>query len=977
MISNPNNFPETLSLQKSPILLRRDQSPLREGIYDLNQGQNSEVNPDESLMDQTLLPSLDMEQQFDLIANKVNETIQSINSIYNEIGYSCQEIAEKKAEIFEAMNNTITSFKSNLQREKNSISNECEWLRQQIRIILAMLNDSSGEKHLKLSSRGIVFDNESMYTEGCKEDVLQHMSKLHLSRNMSNSFQFLDEDANGSPTGLLFSSTSGLGSPFSNGTTGEKTLNSQINADIISRDQYQYMLSHNPNLSLLQYKAKLNCIFLEVLKAFVKVFRKFNEVNRLFWENVETVFENGQTEHPCVLLNSIPTKQEAEEQYALIEDFDTIIDHLKLTNRNYKPELRQGLSDSTDDVAFIISSPRKNRQSLASPENETKPVSSTDENMDKLRDVNYKLVHAIRGLKITKITNEVVSQLTKEVETTEREIESRVAKMKAKIADCLKLIDALSLTELDLIAIQRMQNHSDREKQPSYAGEGLFDVDTLKFIERNPREFGLMDHHMNFVSKLTHTLQTIKDNKQKKWEQYSQACISLWEKLGENRSYTEQFLVDNSNLTDISLTNFKMELKRLYLKRAEYVDSFILDARNQISELQQKLLYSDARCKDFKYYDYDVNEHSGDKEEILNEHEAEIERLKNDYIAKESVLKLYSQLKELLEDQRFLAESSKDSSRLLSKNSCKILLNEEKLRKKINRNLPRVLASLKQEVVDFNHHLLSKGLLPVTAGNDDMFERILVIESEVASLLTNKYSRAKVGSPTKARSNTSTRSTSPKKTVVHSPSRVVKPGFQRRSPVIPESVNNSRRGILQRSALPRSRLSPTQTPRPGSSKNSPRGGELGLAKKSRLENTVLMPLNTSLAPGGLNTNGPSPVSRSESNSSTNSTLYSMCTRVSPLRNAPSGNVGITHPLLPAKRPGKILGALQNEDKENSLILEKVAAFGGPLVAKPPPGEPDHARLSGGSVANSTIVDDDYQTWRAERIRAINGEHTDG
>ncbi|OBA17992.1 hypothetical protein METBIDRAFT_80098 [Metschnikowia bicuspidata var. bicuspidata NRRL YB-4993] len=815
-----------------------------------------------------------MEKQFDAIASKVTETIQSISSIYNEIGYTSLEIAEKKAEIFETINNAIVSFKSNLEREKNSINNECEWLRQQIRVILAMLNDHTGEKHLKLSSRGVVFDDELMYAEGAV-------------------------------------------------AMGEASAAS---------NQNHFMTNHSPTLSLLQYKTRLNLIFLEVLKAFVKVFKRFNEVNRMFWENIDTITDDFTAHKNSVFSESIPSKLDADEHAVLIAEFESILEQLNMTTRNYNPQLRQGMSETAvQDVAFIISSPRKKKQSMAGLESEIDPDASSDEAMNRLREINYKLVHAIRGLKVTKVTNETIAQLAKEVETTENEIEVRVQSMKDKISDCLNVIDVLSLTELDLIAIQRMQSQSDREKQASYAGEGLFDVDTLRFIQNNPREFGLMDHHLNFVARLTHTLQTIRDNKKKKWEQYSQVCSSLWEKLGENRSYTEIFLAENSNLTDLALTNLKMELKRPYAMRSEYVDSFILDARKQVFELHSKLLYSDARRQEFKYKNYDVNDISGDKECILDELEVEIEKLKRDYASKEPVLSLYAELNELLEDQNFLNESSKDSSRLLSKNSCKILLNEEKLRKKINKNLPRVLSSLKQEIITYNDRLLSEGLSPITAGNDDMFEKILLIESDLGT----QGSKPTRNKPSVA---FSTRTSSPKK------------------PSLPE-MNTIRR--------------------------SPRAEDHKvLGKKTALGSAVLVPLNTSLAPNDICSAGPSPVSREDSSSSctsSNDTLYSICSRVSPLKTALNVNRSFSDNFSPSKRAdkGTEKGPISTEDEKENPFVARKTVFGGPLGAllKPKKSRED-ARLSSGSLANSTIGGDDYQTWRDERIKEINGEDLD-
>ncbi|KAM9901341.1 hypothetical protein OXX79_004599 [Metschnikowia pulcherrima] len=963
----------THSSQASNLHSPGDQDWLRESRR-LNPEQIPMANSKETL------PStpLDMEQQFDLITSKVNEAVKSLNMTYNEIGYSSKEIGEKKTKIFEAINNTIESFKTNLQREKNSISNECEWLRQQIRIILAMLGDNTGEKHLRLSSRGVVFKNDRMYAEGCKEDISQHMSKRNTNKQSPSESFMLSDDSSDSPTTSLFPTKMRLGSPFGEShltdKPGFKSCQSSQNSNEGKNENHiqDPVLSHNPQMSLLQHKSRLNSVFLEVLKAFVKVFRDFNEINRILWENIELITEERTTGCPTNIVSAIPDKAEAEEHAILIAEFDSIIEHLNLRNRNYKPELRHGLSDEiSENAAFIISSPRKRRQSALSPQSSPKNSEPSDDAMDRLREINYKLVHAIRGLKVTKITTEVISELSKEVEKTEQEICARTASMKNYIAKCLRLIEALSLTESDLMVIQKMQDQSERESNTS-SGEGLFDIDTLKFIQTNPREFGLMDQHLQFVAKLAHTLQRIKDGKQKKWDHYSQACVELWEKLGENKNYTEQFLSENASLKDSAITNLKVELKRLYSKRAEYVDSFILDARNQISQLQEKLLYSEERCREFKFHDYDVNAESGDKEQILNEHEAEIARLKADYCSKEPVLSLYAQLTGLLEDQKFLAESSKDSSRLLSKNSCKILLNEEKLRKKISKNLPPVLTMLKREIISYNDKQLSQGLPTITAGNDDMFEKVVSIESS-SNVCGNKQARSKA-SPHKSRSVTSTRSSSPTK-VCQSPSRVQKQTHMRKSPAF-ASTGQTKSRISQKTMLPRSRLSPSQRPDTGSRKTSPTNSIIGdNIRDSRIN--VLRPLTMSLAPENSLSRASSPGGRSDLNTSS-STLYSMCPRVSPLRTAQSDNRSFLSSLSPHKLSGK--SSVQNgneDDKENAFVRLK-EKFGGPLVneSHPTRQNDEHTRLSRDSLANSTIVGEDYQNWREERIKQINGDDLD-
>lgn len=80
---------------------------------------------------------------------------------------------------------------------------------------------------------------------------------------------------------------------------------------------------------------------------------------------------------------------------------------------------------------------------------------------------------------------------------------------------------------------------------------------------------------------------------------------------------------------------------------------------------------------------------------LLETCENELKRLEEKLTLYKPILKLISDFESLQEDQEFLERSSKDSSRLLSRNSHKILLTEEKMRKRITRHFPRVINDLR------------------------------------------------------------------------------------------------------------------------------------------------------------------------------------------------------------------------------------------------------------------------------------------
>lgn len=805
-------------------------------------------------------------QRFESIAAHVNKTLLDLSQFYTEIGYSTQEIHVKQDEVFLTIDDTISSISSNALREKNLLQNECEWLRQQIRFLLAMLNDTAGEKTLKLSSRGIVFDNKEIYTAGYKEDVKNQV--------------------------FSYRSASFGKSPFN------ESIEELPSDDFSAQQQYEYMIENIPDLTLLQAKASLNSIFLDVLKSFVKIFRKFTDLAVTFWENMEILGNVPLPQDGLPILRMLPTRAEAETYTELCESFEHTVKILHLSEKNSRPPFASSKSINHDSNAFIISSPRKSKQFLlpfeASPQQQSE---LEEDSMSRLRDINGQLVRAIRNLKVIKLTNQVVQELADEVEKSTVDISVRKVEVKDLISRCLEFQKALLLSDAELVNFQ--------QKYIQSAGQstvGPFGIEALRLIESDPLAFGLESFNIEYLKKLTSVLHQLRESKRKKWDYLMGACTRLWDKLGESPQFIQQFSDLNSSLTDKSLSNLKMELNRLLMKRSEFISSFIVDAKKEVDDYQTRLLYSESQKKEFQFYDYDTNDDSDDKEQILNLHEAEVERLRREYESKEPILKLYGELNELLDDQKFLEESSKDSSRLLQKDSCKILMKEERIRKNLHKNLPRVIRTLKEMVIKFNNEQLDQEKRPFMIHGEGLFEKVLLIESEVcnqrrpksavrASVPARKSSPSKQGtsdsmgsSPTKGPSIV--RNKSPLKITKERPQRVGGGIRQMR----PES-----RTISPERQIPRAR----------------NGGN---------GSTHLQPLTTPLQP--LKPSG------SSLGSPEDSTLYSMCSRISPLKD----NTNVTN-FSPFKA---------NKAKESKSNDKE-------------------------SIANSTVISDLNEDWKEERL----------
>ncbi|CAI7344694.1 ASB_collapsed_G0050400.mRNA.1.CDS.1 [Saccharomyces cerevisiae] len=183
-----------------------------------------------------------------------------------------------------------------------------------------------------------------------------------------------------------------------------------------------------------------------------------------------------------------------------------------------------------------------------------------------------------------------------------------------------------------------------------------------------------------------------------------------------SRIHKDFYVRNNSSLSTESLGRISKEVMRLEAMKKKLIKKLISDSWDKIQELWRTLQYSEeSRSKFIIVFEELRNSATTLQEDelLLETCENELKRLEEKLTLYKPILKLISDFESLQEDQEFLERSSKDSSRLLSRNSHKILLTEEKMRKRITRHFPRVINDLriKLEEADglFDQPFLFKG----------------------------------------------------------------------------------------------------------------------------------------------------------------------------------------------------------------------------------------------------------------------------
>lgn len=179
---------------------------------------------------------------------------------------------------------------------------------------------------------------------------------------------------------------------------------------------------------------------------------------------------------------------------------------------------------------------------------------------------------------------------------------------------------------------------------------------------------------------------------------------ALWRRLGVPDDSMDGFVEEHRGSTEENVKAYEDELERMLDLKREKMGTFIGNARKEIVKLWDDLMVGEEERADFSPFADGashetfhgptlkfcfVDEHT---EELLTIHEDEITRLKEERKRKGPLLLSIKKYFDISEDEKELAASASDQSRLLGRGPRDPgrLLREEKMRKRVTKEKPRV-----------------------------------------------------------------------------------------------------------------------------------------------------------------------------------------------------------------------------------------------------------------------------------------------
>jgi len=227
-----------------------------------------------------------------------------------------------------------------------------------------------------------------------------------------------------------------------------------------------------------------------------------------------------------------------------------------------------------------------------------------------------------------------------------------------------------------------------------------------------PEQLGL---HQNDLNKLLARRDKLSDEKrlrEKRLKDLKATVESLWERLGVEEHERKAFQAGNRGCALRAINDLEDELARLNELKRQNLHLFVEDARNKLHILWDELYFSEEEAVEFTPMFCGKNllsivlpvlilpdVHS---DALLSAHESEIVRLEALKEQRAPTLQLIAKHRSLIKDREDLVTSSQDASRLMlkpqkgEKRDPTRLLREEKMRKRIVKDLPRIEQELSQ-----------------------------------------------------------------------------------------------------------------------------------------------------------------------------------------------------------------------------------------------------------------------------------------
>ncbi|KAG8730219.1 hypothetical protein FRC11_007237 [Ceratobasidium sp. 423] len=256
------------------------------------------------------------------------------------------------------------------------------------------------------------------------------------------------------------------------------------------------------------------------------------------------------------------------------------------------------------------------------------------------------------------------------------------------------------VTEGDRAFVRFLRGLVDAEAEMEAAGECSGDAeDGMKAAMRAVERLDPRPEILSWSSELVKALEGEQSHREERIQDLYNQLAPLWTRLGVPEEEVEVFIESNQGCSEKSVLAYEAELKRTKALKSQQMVAFIAHVRSELTQLWDALMMSPEERAEFAcFWDDEPSE------DLLTRHEDEAARLRAELASKHAILAKAQKWEAIVGEQRALAAAASDQTRLTGRGvrgDPGRLLREEKMRKRVEREKPKLEAELLKELAQW------------------------------------------------------------------------------------------------------------------------------------------------------------------------------------------------------------------------------------------------------------------------------------
>eukprot|EP01138_Halocafeteria_seosinensis_P005715 gb/GECG01005843.1/.p1 GENE.gb/GECG01005843.1/~~gb/GECG01005843.1/.p1 ORF type:complete len:636 (+),score=135.93 gb/GECG01005843.1/:1-1908(+) len=344
-------------------------------------------------------------------------------------------------------------------------------------------------------------------------------------------------------------------------------------------------------------------------------------------------------------------------------------------------------------------------------------------------------------------------------------------------------------------------------------------------IMSSPEELPLRQPMLEQLAELQQELENEKSRREERLKDLGDSITDLWAKLDTPQEEKDRFFENHHGIGNKVLDGCQSYLNNLREEFQSKMGEIIQGYREKIQSLWDSLLYSEEQGKE----EFPSIEEEEYDENLLNEHEQYIQTLEEKLQELTPILKGIEKRDALLEDKKEYERIISDPNRLLSRGGGTARLKEEKLEKRVRKELPAVTKRVAERISEWERQNEKSFYIRGKRYLDEIEEETSEEEKRATSKRTSTVAKGGQNKAQRSRTlgataSSSTRQRSRSKTPSGSTSATLGKSQSRRAPLAPSSANTSVESTETTTPAPsksRGQNSRTGTEQPASDSREP------------------------------------------------------------------------------------------------------------------------------------------------------------